>query len=97
MLKLLFVTHSGSLNAAEVKLIDFGSACMENRTVYSYIQVPGVCCLTVSIFLIVLSDTFCSWARPFRILGRSLIITSTDFSTLDFSCRAVFIVPLKSC
>ena len=24
---------------AEIKIIDFGSACMENRTVYSYIQV----------------------------------------------------------
>ncbi|KAL3686400.1 hypothetical protein R1sor_008974 [Riccia sorocarpa] len=27
-----------SLEAAEIKLIDFGSACTENRTVYSYIQ-----------------------------------------------------------
>uniref|UniRef100_A0A0D6R4L1 Protein kinase domain-containing protein n=1 Tax=Araucaria cunninghamii TaxID=56994 RepID=A0A0D6R4L1_ARACU len=27
-----------SLQSAEIKLIDFGSACMENRTVYSYIQ-----------------------------------------------------------
>ncbi|XP_057849881.2 dual specificity protein kinase YAK1 homolog isoform X2 [Cryptomeria japonica] len=29
---------STSLQLAEIKLIDFGSACMENRTVYSYIQ-----------------------------------------------------------
>eukprot|EP00252_Welwitschia_mirabilis_P027273 TRINITY_DN9318_c0_g1_i1.p1 TRINITY_DN9318_c0_g1~~TRINITY_DN9318_c0_g1_i1.p1 ORF type:complete len:1022 (-),score=206.92 TRINITY_DN9318_c0_g1_i1:595-3660(-) len=27
-----------SVQSAEIKLIDFGSACMENRTVYSYIQ-----------------------------------------------------------
>lgn len=26
------------LQSAEIKMIDFGSACMENRTVYSYIQ-----------------------------------------------------------
>jgi serine/threonine protein kinase len=30
--------HS-SVKQAEIKIIDFGSACMENRTVYSYIQV----------------------------------------------------------
>ncbi|KAH9320504.1 hypothetical protein KI387_015143 [Taxus chinensis] len=29
---------STSPQSAEIKLIDFGSACMENRTVYSYIQ-----------------------------------------------------------
>eukprot|EP01018_Ginkgo_biloba_P007860 Gb_33266 [translate_table: standard] len=29
---------STSLQLAKIKLIDFGSACMENRTVYSYIQ-----------------------------------------------------------
>ena len=28
-----------SLRTAEIKLIDFGSACMEEQTVYSYIQV----------------------------------------------------------
>lgn len=28
-----------SLKPTEIKIIDFGSACMENRTVYSYIQV----------------------------------------------------------
>ena len=27
-----------SLNSGEVKVIDFGSACFEGRTVYSYIQ-----------------------------------------------------------
>ncbi|MCH85454.1 putative ATP binding protein [Trifolium medium] len=27
-----------SVKQAEIKIIDFGSACMENRTVYSYIQ-----------------------------------------------------------
>ena len=29
----------GSVKPAEIKIIDFGSACMEDRTVYSYIQV----------------------------------------------------------
>lgn len=29
----------GSLEAAEIKLIDFGSACMDCRIVYTYIQV----------------------------------------------------------
>lgn len=29
----------GSLEAAEIKLIDFGSACMDFRIVYKYIQV----------------------------------------------------------
>ncbi|XP_068635359.1 dual specificity protein kinase YAK1 homolog [Aristolochia californica] len=29
---------STSLNPAEIKIIDFGSACFEHRTVYSYIQ-----------------------------------------------------------
>ena len=28
----------GLVGAGEVKVIDFGSACFENRTVYSYIQ-----------------------------------------------------------
>lgn len=28
-----------SVKPAEIKIIDFGSACMEDRTVYSYIQV----------------------------------------------------------
>ncbi|KAH9315913.1 hypothetical protein KI387_024540 [Taxus chinensis] len=27
-----------SIHSAEIKLIDFGSACMENQTIYSYIQ-----------------------------------------------------------
>lgn len=27
------------MKPAEIKIIDFGSACMEDRTVYSYIQV----------------------------------------------------------
>ena len=31
--------HCCSLESAELKLIDFGSACREFRTVYSYIQV----------------------------------------------------------
>lgn len=34
--------HS-SVKSAEIKIIDFGSACMENRTVYSYIQVYILC------------------------------------------------------
>ncbi|CAI8583292.1 unnamed protein product [Vicia faba] len=29
---------ASSANQTEIKIIDFGSACMENRTVYSYIQ-----------------------------------------------------------
>lgn len=29
---------TSSVKSAEIKIIDFGSACMENRTVYSYIQ-----------------------------------------------------------
>ncbi|WJX93360.1 dual specificity protein kinase yak1 [Trifolium repens] len=29
---------TSSVKQAEIKIIDFGSACMENRTVYSYIQ-----------------------------------------------------------
>lgn len=28
-----------SMKPAEIKIIDFGSACREDRTVYSYIQV----------------------------------------------------------
>ena len=27
-----------SLNSGEIKVIDYGSACFENRTMYSYIQ-----------------------------------------------------------
>ncbi|XP_047148915.1 dual specificity protein kinase YAK1 homolog [Vigna umbellata] len=29
---------TSTVKPAEIKIIDFGSACMENRTVYSYIQ-----------------------------------------------------------
>lgn len=32
-----------SPGSAEIKLIDFGSACREDRTVYSYIQVHSAC------------------------------------------------------
>lgn len=37
-MQLCFV-RSSNVKPAEIKIIDFGSACMENRTVYSYIQV----------------------------------------------------------
>ncbi|KAI5390507.1 dual specificity protein kinase YAK1 homolog [Lathyrus oleraceus] len=30
--------YASTVKPAEIKIIDFGSACMENRTVYSYIQ-----------------------------------------------------------
>lgn len=31
--------ENNSVKPAEIKIIDFGSACTEDRTVYSYIQV----------------------------------------------------------
>ena len=40
MLYFICVYLSDSVKPAEIKIIDFGSACMEDRTVYSYIQVP---------------------------------------------------------
>uniref|UniRef100_A0A1S3DVJ8 Dual specificity protein kinase YAK1 homolog n=2 Tax=Cicer arietinum TaxID=3827 RepID=A0A1S3DVJ8_CICAR len=34
----ILLCTSSNVKPAEIKIIDFGSACMENRTVYSYIQ-----------------------------------------------------------
>lgn len=57
LLILFSFLHLGSVKPAEVKIIDFGSACMEDRTVYSYIQVTvaSFCsnlldCADISIF-----------------------------------------------
>lgn len=36
---LFFTVGNSSAKPAEIKIIDFGSACLEDRTVYSYIQV----------------------------------------------------------
>lgn len=38
-LETLLVPWSDSVRPAEIKIIDFGSACAEDQTVYSYIQV----------------------------------------------------------
>lgn len=39
MLKFDMDLENDSVKRGEIKIIDFGSACMEDRTVYSYIQV----------------------------------------------------------
>lgn len=47
-----------SVKPAEIKIIDFGSACMEDRTVYSYIQVTIFQCRTVKFLIMIKCISF---------------------------------------
>lgn len=81
---LIFVFHCflGNSNSkpAEVKIIDFGSACMEDRTVYSYIQViRGLHFIFNILKMISVSYTSSSCAEPLLQISRSAAWISVSF------------------
>lgn len=58
LVRLIVCCEYYSVKPAQIKIIDFGSACMEDRTVYSYIQVPvGVMSMIICLYFTMLSQT----------------------------------------
>lgn len=73
-----------SVKPAEIKIIDFGSACMEDRTVYSYIQVTYLLFLKICVLALLLIR---SQSKYFTFLCRVGTIDHLKFF-LDISILA---------